>query len=340
MCRIAGIASLNLTADSCDAVKSMTQSMKHGGPDDSGWYFDDHVALGHRRLAIIDLSTAGHQPMLLADELVISFNGEIYNYETLRTELENTGAVFTTRSDTEVILQAYRKWGSGSFDRFEGIFAFALFDKTRKKLLLARDHVGVKPLYYFMDGKELIFASEIRAFHAYRKDWKENENWKILFLAFGSIPYPYTTLNGVFLLQPGCFIELNLEDFTHSIREYKSPRKTQTFSNHRQEIEAMGSAIRGAVKKNLISDAPLGVFLSGGIDSSLLALVADQLQDGVKTISINFDDSEFDEYPFQKMVLEKTNNVEHTSYRVTEKMFWDSLPDIWSAMDQPTIDGV
>jgi asparagine synthase (glutamine-hydrolysing) len=142
------------------------------------------------------------------------------------------------------------------------------------------------------------------------------------------------------MLKPGSFLELNLEDFSHSLKEYESPRATEDFPSHHQEIAAMGPALKEAVKKNLISDAPLGVFLSGGMDSSLLALVADQMQDGIKTISINFDDSEFDEYPYQKMVLEKTHNVEHTSYRITEKMFWDSLPDIWNAMDQPTIDGV
>jgi asparagine synthase (glutamine-hydrolysing) len=340
MCRIVGIASLKSVAGCAQVLQSMVRSLAHGGPDDEGVYLDGKVALGHRRLSIIDLSAAGHQPMTLGDELVISFNGEIYNYRTLKKELEVLGVIFRTQSDTEVILRAYRQWGAQAFDRLEGIFAFALYDRSRQKLLLVRDHIGVKPLYYFIDHQQLVFASEVRAFQSFRKDWEENENWKILFLAFGSIPHPYTTLRGVYQLQPGTFLEVNLNDFTHSFHEYKQAPKTAAHSNANEELETIRASVKAAVQKNLISDAPLGVFLSGGIDSSLLTLLADQIQDNVKTVSINFDEASFDEYPFQKMVLEKTRNVDHTSHRITEKIFWEDLADIWNAMDQPTIDGV
>jgi asparagine synthase (glutamine-hydrolysing) len=318
----------------------MMESVARGGPDDEGRYLDDKVALGHKRLAIIDLSPTGHQPMLLRTELIISFNGEIYNYRSLREELEACGGTFETKSDTEVILHAYRKWGIQAFDRLEGIFAFALYDKIKRKLLLVRDHVGVKPLYYFIDGRQLIFASEVRAFSAYRHDWLENENWKILFLAFGSIPHPCTTLKDVYSIQPGCYLEADLTNLSYSVKGYRQYPDISTHSSRQEELDSVGEAIKASVRKNLISDAPLGVFLSGGVDSSLLTLLADQQQDNIKTISINFDDAGYDEYRYQKMVLEKTRNVDHTSHRITEKMFWENLPDIWRAMDQPTIDGV
>ncbi len=340
MCRIAGFASLDLLPNRENMLESMLKAIAHGGPDDSGTYFDGSVALGHRRLSIIDLSSAGHQPMLLNDDLIISYNGELYNYRELKAELEKGGAVFKTQTDTEVILHAYRQWGTEAFGRFEGIFAFALYDKADHKLLLVRDQIGVKPLYYHMANKRLVFGSEVRVFHEFQQDWKENENWKIHFLAFGSIPHPYTTLKGVYQLNPEYFMEINLTDFSYRMQPYRHLQNRPILTNPKEELHAVGDAVRAAVKKNLIADAPLGVFLSGGIDSSMLTLLADQLQDGVKTLSINFDETLFDEHPFQKEVLEKTRNIDHTSYRVSEHMFWENLPEIWKAMDQPTIDGV
>jgi asparagine synthase (glutamine-hydrolysing) len=343
MCRIAGIASFYPVEGREVKVNAMIKALAHGGPDDEGTYFDNQVAFGHRRLSIIDLSKAGHQPMISADsQVVISYNGEIYNYKKLRSELEKSGRYFKTESDTEVILQAYLHWGVQAFDKFEGIFAFALYDKTFNKVLLVRDHIGVKPLYYSLADDQLIFASEVRAFKAIDQNWKENNDWKILFLAFGSIPQPYTTLNEVFQVPPGHYLELRLDNFKHSIIEYYFPQQGQTNTKATAEelLAEMKLTLNNAVRKNLISDAPIGIFLSGGVDSSLLTLLADQLQDGIKTISINFDEGKFDEYPYQKMVLERTRNVDHTSHRVTEHMFWDYLPDIWKAMDQPTIDGV
>jgi asparagine synthase (glutamine-hydrolysing) len=342
MCRIVGRVLRDGKNNFVEGLSLMLRSVAHGGPDDEGTYFDEKVALGHRRLSIIDLSKGGHQPMLTeAKDIVISFNGEIYNYQELKKELEADGITFQTKTDTEVILKAYQKWDTHAFDKLEGIFAFALFDKEKELFFLVRDHIGVKPLYYFLDEKELLFSSEVRAFKALRADWKENEDWKVLFLAFGSIPHPYTTLSNVFQLRPGSYIRLNVRDFSHQIVSY------YRFDNREYSIDTSSNALAlmqlstlKAVQKNLIADAPLGIFLSGGVDSSLLTLLADQLLKEVKTISINFDDSSYDEYPFQKLVLEKTQNVEHTSHRVTEHMFWDHLNDIWRAMDQPSVDGV
>jgi asparagine synthase (glutamine-hydrolysing) len=342
MCRIAGLVCSVERPGLEQELNAMLAAIVRGGPDDEGAFVEGAVAFGHRRLSIIDISAAGHQPMLAKDSrLVISFNGEIYNYMTLRKEMELGGASFRTKTDTEVILHAYLRWGPSSFDKLEGMFAFSLYDKDQKKIFLVRDHVGVKPLYYFISNDELIFASEVKAFRALRKNWPENGDWKVLFLGFGSIPHPATTLDGVVQLSPGSYLEISLSDWSHKVKVFsKTDLIDPTIFNKDEALKFMQFAVRASVRKNLIADVPVGVYLSGGIDSSLLTLISDQFQKGIKTVSVNFDEASFDEYPYQKMVLEKTLNVEHTSHRISEQMFWESLGDIWCAMDQPSIDAV
>jgi asparagine synthase (glutamine-hydrolysing) len=342
MCRIAGRVSKQTPIDFKGDLQKMLRVMAHGGPDDEGIYIDGHVAIGHRRLSIIDLSKAGHQPMLTEDsEIVISFNGEIYNFLEIRKELETHGFVFRTLTDTEVILNAYRCWGTKSFYRLEGIFAFALYDKKQQLFYLVRDHIGVKPIYYSLDDNELLFSSEVRALKAIRNDWKENEDWKILFLAFGSIPHPFTTFSQVLQLAPGSYLRLDLVSFNRElVPYYRSDNSDYSIHSKREALTQIQFSLQKAIRKNLLSDAPLGVFLSGGIDSSLITLLADKFLPSVKTLSINFDDAAYDEHSYQQILLEKTENVEHTSHRVTEHMFWEYLDDIWKAMDQPSIDAV
>lgn len=320
----------------------MLNAMAHGGPDAEGVYFDGPVVFGHRRLSIIDLSIAGNQPMISADsEVIISFNGEIYNFMNIRRSLEDLGVFFTTKSDTEVILQAYQAWGTKAFDLFEGIFAFAIYDKKKGKVFLVRDHIGIKPLYYYIKDGKLIFSSEVRGFKSMNPEWPEFEDWKILFLAFGSIPHPYTTLMDVHQLPAGSYLELTLNDFSNEVHTYYSESNTSVIpSNSSEDLKTMQFAIQDAIRRNMISDAPIGIFLSGGIDSSLLVLLADRIRSGVNTISINFDEGYYDEHQYQQLALEETLNVDHTSHRITEQMFWDNLDDFWKAMDQPSIDGV
>ncbi len=320
----------------------MLTILRHGGPDDEGVFIEAPVSFGHRRLSIIDLSSAGHQPMLSHNEnIVLSYNGEIYNYRLLKQELELKGVVFKTHTDTEVIISAYEQWGISFFNRLEGIFAFSLYDKIRKKIYLVRDQLGVKPLYYFASNQELIFASEVRAFQALRGGWKENEDWKVLFLAFGSLPHPHTTLASVFQLAPGTFLEFDLLRFNFRTELYYKPgSKEYTINKVETALSCMKQAIAAASHKNMLSDAPLGIFLSGGIDSSLLTLLADQVEQSVKTVSVNFEDASFDELPYQQMILDRTQHLEHHSYFVTESVFWQNLEDVWQAMDQPSIDGV
>jgi len=342
MCRIAGIVSLNDKYDFRPELGRMLSSLQHGGPDDEGIFIEGNVSFGHRRLSIIDLSPAGHQPMLSHDEnVVISYNGEIYNYLVLKQELELLGSVFKTKTDTEVLIRAYEQWGLAVFNRLEGIFALSLYDKIKKKIYLVRDQLGIKPLYYFANSKELIFASEVRAFQALRSDWQENDEWKVLFLAFGSLPHPHTTLASVFQLAPGTLLEYDLETFGFRTEAYYRPLPSRyDVETSDDALVCMHQAIQEALHKNMLSDAPLGIFLSGGIDSSLLTMLADRMEQNVKTVSVNFEDATFDELPYQQIILDHTEHLEHHSYLVTESVFWKNLEDVWRAMDQPSIDGV
>lgn len=319
----------------------MCRSMAHGGPDDEGLFVEGCVGFGHRRLSIIDLSSAGHQPMVSMDgETVITFNGEIYNYLVLRTELIGKGFIFRSNSDTEVIIAAYTAWGIACFDRLEGIFALSIFDKAKKKVFLVRDHLGIKPLYYSSAFNQLIFASEVKAFRAFDPSWKEDEDWRIHFLAFGSIPFPLTTLQDVLQVEAGCYLEYDLRTKLSTTKSFSAPPKESTINNLNEAVNISRRAVTQALEKNLIADAPLGIFLSGGIDSSLLTLLADHVQQKVKTVSVNFEEALFDERSFQQLVLAKSQHVDHHSYMVTENIFWENLPDIWNAMDQPSADGV
>ncbi|HEX8462143.1 MAG TPA: asparagine synthetase B, partial [Segetibacter sp.] len=212
MCRIAGIFNPESSGLSHDIIV-MRDSMKHGGPDGEGVYIDNELplALGHRRLSLLDLTEAGHQPMEDLDgRLQIIFNGEIYNYVEIKEELVSVGHHFKTSCDTEVILKAYAEWGRKCFSRFNGMFAIAIFDKRSAELILARDHAGIKPLYYSLSKGKLFFASEIRAFTALHPAWKENEKWKIHFLTFGYLPEPITTLENVIPLKKGTIAVISL----------------------------------------------------------------------------------------------------------------------------------
>ena len=342
MCRLAGIysrTSIRLLED----VIIMRDSMHRGGPDDEGIYIDDKypLALGHRRLSLIDLSSAGHQPMADNDnQLQIIFNGEIYNFQEIRTGLQSKGYHFKTKTDTEVILKAYIEYGKECFKLFNGMFAIALLDKNRGELLLIRDHAGIKPLYYFLSQDELIFASEIRAFKAYKPAWAENPDWKMAFLTFGHLPEPITTLKDVIPLEKGTIATINLNTLQATFIKFISFSFTSKITDLPQAISLVRSKLEQAVARHLISDAPIGVFLSGGIDSSLITLLAHRsIPNHLKTLSIVFEEQGFSEQPFQQMIVDKTG-VDHHSFLVTKQQFGDALPDILEAMDQPSTDGI
>lgn len=343
MCRIAGQVSLNTHADEKRAqISAMCLSMQHGGPDGEGLFLGDKnsICFGHRRLALIDLSTNAAQPMTdVSGNYTITFNGEIYNYPELKNELKKLGYHFKNQSDTEVILTAYAHWGTAAFHRFNGMFAFALFDKRLQKVFLVRDGSGMKPLYYHIKNKGLLFASEIRAFRKVGIN-QHHPDWKILFLAFGFIPEPITILDQVLMLPKGSYLEWNIAAETHQIQTYAQPKTSTPIIDLEEARQLIRQKLHGAVNRHLIADAPVGVFLSGGIDSGIIALEASKVKGaGLHTLSLTFDEADYDESKFQHLLAKKMSS-QHHELHLTKSDFDEQVCSILQAMDQPSTDGV
>lgn len=327
-----------------EAVSRMNQCQALRGPDDEGIWSEREVVLGHRRLSILDLSSAGHQPMQDASGvLCITFNGEIYNFLELKKELEAKGHQFRTHTDTEVILAAYQEWGVDSFSKLRGMFAFGLWDRKEHALYLVRDHYGIKPLYYHAGREGIIFASTVGALEkSGLVPTEKDPDAAVGFLLFGSVPQPLTTLRHVRALPAGHYMKVDSRGEARPLSYYDSlgafmHKKNIDFSGATKEV---GSLLRDSVAHHLLSDAPLGVFLSGGLDSSALAALAATGRDKpITTLSVIFNEREFSERKYQKKVAERILS-DHREILVTEKDFFDQLPTIFEAMDQPTVDGV
>lgn len=348
MCRIAGLINKSLPVEELEAtIKLMCNSMAHGGPDGEGFFVNstNGIAFGHRRLAIIDLSTTGKQPMFYnQNELVITYNGEIFNYLDLKAELIKLGFEFKSSCDTEVILAAYAAWGTKSFERLKGMFAFALYDTKNNQTFLARDSSGIKPLYYSVLNNQLVFASEIRAFKNIKPAYKENPDWKIYFLAFGHIPEPYTTLMDVEMLTKGQYLTYYHETNKFDINSFLPQQSSIKIDDKQEAEEIVHTRLKESVKRHLLADAPIGVFLSGGIDSSLITLLANEQLPLEKdhllnTISINFEETAFSEKPYQDIISAQIN-AKHSEYIITKAIFDSLFPSAVNAMDQPTTDGI
>jgi asparagine synthase (glutamine-hydrolysing) len=354
MCGIFGIVSREGDV-SRDVLTRALKCLAHRGPDDSGAVVVDgssappcQLGFAHTRLSIIDLSPLGHQPMQdPATGNWIVFNGEIYNFRELRKELEGVGVEFKSHSDTEVILAAYRVWGESCLTRLGGMFAFALWDAPRKRLLLARDPMGIKPLYYHQSEQIFIFASEVRTLLGTGLVLRKADPTGVLsYLAFGSVYEPWTIVEGVIAVPPGHV--LTVENGSVSIREYWNP--LQSFSHSQSEsapqsgngtatANRLPAILRDAVLSHLVSDVPVGVFLSGGIDSS--ALVAVLSHNGVRanTFSLVFQEEEFNEGQYSREIARRFG-TEHHEISVSQQDTLAVLPEALCAMDQPTIDGI
>jgi len=338
------MASKRLSIDEMvNKVGLMCSALKHGGPDDEGVFVDEGRGLvfGHRRLSIIDLSSNGHQPMADTQNKVwITFNGEIYNYLELKKELLKTGAKFHSDTDTEVILTAYLHWGISAFSKLRGIFAFALYDTEKAVTYLVRDSTGVKPLYYHIENEALSFASEVKAFRSAGVTNATDETWPVMFLAFGHIPEPGTTLKNVYSLAKGHFLSWDHYKCTYEIAPYNVKKGHQHYITDVNVIkECISDTLRAAVKRQLIADAPIGVFLSGGTDSSLISLLAnEQKEQQLKTISIYFDEKTYDERAYQNLILREIDGQKF-AHLVRQQDFENFLPEIIHAMDMPTTDG-
>ncbi|GGB25622.1 MULTISPECIES: asparagine synthase (glutamine-hydrolyzing) [Mucilaginibacter] len=344
MCRIAGIVSEKISQNEIrNSVKLMCRALQHGGPDDEGIFEDEKASLvfGHRRLSIIDLSSNGHQPMAdVGQNAWITFNGEIYNYPELRQELLRSGAQFKSGTDTEVILQAYLNWGTAAFARFRGMFAFALYDVGKALTYLVRDTTGIKPLYYSAANNELCFASEVRAFKQSGLNIEKDPDWPVRLLAFGHIPEPYTTLKNVFSLPKGHFLCWDHRSAGYTLSRYHIDGLQSVITDKNEAHRIIYNALSLGVKRQLIADAPIGVFLSGGIDSSLLTLLANrQKKEQLKTISIFFDEKSYDERSYQNIINNKING-QNFSHLVKQSDFEAVFSQIIGAMDMPTTDGI
>ena len=324
-----------------DTVKAMCDIQAHGGPDDSGIFQDDirGVILGHRRLSIVDTGNGGHQPMVYAQRYHLVFNGEIYNYKELRKELLELGKYFTTHSDTEVILAAYAQWGTVSFTKLKGMFAFALWDKQTNELLLVRDPSGIKPLYYFQSNTSFAFSSELKALKQL-EGVEEDPNWRIQFMAYGHIPEPLTTLKNVRQLPKGFYIKFDCSDHSFGFHSYSFYDFSTDVTDRKLAVELVQDKLQQAVKRHLVADVPVGVFLSGGTDSAILAaLTAQEAAQVPASISLYFSEDIYSEKSYQDILLSTVQMKRH-QHLLTQKDFESSLSIALQSMDMPGCDGL
>ncbi len=341
MCRIAAIFGGENNLES--QIQSMTNAMHRGGPDDNGFLVNEDLnyALGHRRLSIIDLSPLGHQPMLSENKSIeIVYNGEIYNFLEIKEELKLLGHVFLSNSDTEVIIEGYIHWGVDILEKLRGMFAFVLIDKNTNTLFAARDHAGIKPLYIGRKNETIYFSSEVRGLKAIDNNWAENENWKIWFLSYGFLPEPITTLQKVQPLPRGHYLTIDLKTKEENLVRYYQYQYQNNPISFEAAVSTTKELMLKSVKRHLIADVPVGVFLSGGIDSSLLTILAQQQQSSpIETLSIYFDDEKYSEKEFQDIIIKETG-VKHHFYKITKDEFLESWNEIYESLDQPSTDAI
>jgi asparagine synthase (glutamine-hydrolysing) len=324
----------------------MTDAQAHRGPDDRGvrLFPEERVGLGHRRLSIIDLSPAGHQPMSNDEETIwITFGGEIYNFIELRRELEKQGCHFKSRTDSEVILRLYEREGADCIKRLNGMFALAILDRRRKKLLLARDHFGIKPLYYYQSQDKLVFASEIKGILAsgiYSPDLNRQGFYD--YFTFLYVPCPQTIFQGIYQLPPAHFLEFDLNKNELRVSRYWAPQTATKAKNgnapsYEESKKKLRTLLTDSVERQMISDVPLGIFLSGGIDSPILTGLMSQVSSRpVKTFTVAFSgkDIEFYNEAEEARALAKRFGTEHHELAVDLSDPLEML-DLVESFDQP-----
>ena len=344
MCGICGIATRLTAPPTESAIRAMCSSLVHRGPDDEGIILRDGVGFGVRRLSIIDLQ-GGHQPIANEDETIwIVFNGEIYNYPDLRDELTRQGHRHRTHTDTEVVVHAYEQWGDSCVERLNGMFAFAIWDGRRRRLLLARDRVGIKPLYYRLEGQRLVFGSELKAILRAPDVPREIDISALRdYLALEYVPSPKTILRGIHKLPPGSVLSWHQEHGGHAITQYwdvdlQASERNGSPRSLDDDAEALHSVLREVVRKELISDVPVGVFLSGGIDSSTVAAMMAELSPGnVNSFSIGFADASFDESRHARRVAQHLG-TNHRELTLEPEAVLDLIPTVTAALDEPLAD--
>lgn len=343
MCGFSGFIDYQHQSD-VELLKSMTNAIEYRGPDDSGLLLTHEkncsIGLGHRRLSILDLSPLGHQPMVYK-HLSIIFNGEIYNFNEIREELiTEHQRQFISHSDTEVILHAFDVWGIACIQKFNGMFAFALFDQKQQKLTLVRDRAGVKPLYYHTAPGLLLFSSELKAFHRHpRFDKTINNDALALYLQYGYVPAPHSIFENTFKVLPGSYIEIDLTTqqldtvvYWDVIDSYNKPKLDVS---EKEAIDETEKILTSACNYRMVSDVPVGVFLSGGYDSSCVAaLLQKDRTDKIKTFTIGFNEAKYNEAEYAKKVATYLG-TNHTEYYCSENDAKDIIPELPFIFDEP-----
>jgi asparagine synthase (glutamine-hydrolysing) len=338
MCGIAGFVSAIPVSDASAVIRRMTDAIAHRGPDDNRFYNDSFASLGHRRLSIIDLA-AGHQPMTSEDgNLRIIYNGEIFNHADLRPALEAAGHRYTTHCDTETILHAYEQYGPDCVNHFRGMFSFAIWDRNTRTLFCARDRLGIKPFYYHWDGRQFVFASEIKAILRYPGITASlDESTVPEYLAFGYISDEKTMFSGIRKLMPGHHLTLPVESGPLQIQRYWDvPRPTEFAKRDDSEwIRECRTRLEETVRMRLMSDVPLGMFLSGGVDSSAIAALMKRMVSGpVKTFAVGYNEAQYSELGYASQVA-RSIGTEHHEVVIGMEDFFNALPNLIWHEDEP-----
>ena len=327
-----GIVGLVTKKEKENTIKLMNDRIKHRGPDGEGYFIDNDVALGHRRLSIIDLST-GNQPMFNEDESVVTvFNGEIYNYQELKEELKKLGHDFKTKSDTEVLVHGFEEWYTDLPKHLRGMFAFAIYDKNKKEVFLARDNFGIKPLYYAKMNDTFMFASEIKSFLDV-PDFKKEFNASILetYLEFSFVPTNETFFKGVYRLDAGC--SLLYKDKDIKINKYFKLDFKEEDMSFEDAVKNISTVMKDSVDKHLISDVEVGSFLSSGIDSSYIVSLAKP----DKTYTVGYENKKYDETMYAKDLANKLG-IKNESKIITKEEYLENISKIMYHLDEPTSD--
>ena len=330
MCGITGIIGKN--DNKKNLIKEMNKKIVHRGPNAEGIYVDDYVALGQRRLSIIDLA-GGNQPIYNEDKsILVMYNGEIYNYLELKKELSNH--TFTTNSDTEVLIHAYEEWGYDFVKKLRGMFAFCIYDKNKNELFIVRDQFGIKPLYYYKNNEVFLFASEIKSFLAHPKFNKElNKEMLGAYLTFSFTPGERTFFKNVYKLPAGHFMKIDVTTMEYKVEEYFKLEFSNTDKSFEEVVEDISKVMKDSVNHHLISDVEVGSFLSSGVDSSYLVSLARP----DKTYTVGYTDKKYSEISNAKDLCDRLG-INNTSLVITKEDYFNAIPDVFYHMDEPTTD--
>jgi asparagine synthase (glutamine-hydrolysing) len=332
MCGIAGYYNASITEDT---VNHVIAALRHRGPDDERWYKHYNVGLIHTRLSVLELSSLGSQPYRY-QHLVLVFNGELYNYQQVRGELQKLGYAFASNSDTEVLIKAFHCWGEACIQKLIGMFAFSVYNEQTNELFLFRDRVGVKPLYYYFQNGTLFFASELRALSLFGILKEINPDAVSLYFRFGFVPHSLSIYTSVSKLQPGHFLKLS--NGKCRIERYWSPYQEIDYSRKEDGwIEELETLLISAFRYRMVSDVPVGIFLSGGVDSTLLAAILQKYHGGIHSFTIGFREQAFDESAYARMVAEHLNTT-HIQKQLKLEEARVLLQDFYNIYDEPFAD--